>query len=363
VGSPDPALPITLAESTAERASLRAVLANSFGFGGNDASLVITQAAELPKAPSDPSCALVIAESASLGAYGLASGAERARYADDDAPAVNLSAKLPEVRGATQGEARTRSDLVGRQTIALVERALVGAREPGLAGVVVGTAFPAADASTAFYARVLEKGPRFAAPATFPNLVPSAAAASASITLGARGPSLAVADLGASVFAALEVASELVRGGHAPSIVACGIEPESRVVEGSLAEACSRVGTGPRGSGGAAFRIERADACALPIARIALLATFREELPDVRAPRARSEVIGVDRDSTRALATRLGWGEVPMRDVGPRVGWHEAASALAIASALSRLRAGDVDEVLVLAAFRDRGALCLLEYP
>src|SRR5690606_775618 len=64
-------------------------------------------------------------------------------------------------------------------------RALASAGlSPSGVGLVAGTAFGNVERSVAFLRRLFERGPRFASPAEFPHLVPSAPSGNASIYAG-----------------------------------------------------------------------------------------------------------------------------------------------------------------------------------
>ena len=356
----DEALPIALAGARGEPRSDLSVLVNAFGFGGNDASLVLTAVGRSSPRAVTPDEPLVITSVATLGPLGALVGEAVARYVD---PAERVDGtKEPEDPRAWLDEALSRrSDLPGRYALALALLALEGSARRDAVGIVTGSAFAACDTSAAFYARVMTKGPRFAAPLVFPGLVPSGPASAASIALGARGPSLAVADLGVSALAALDTAIALVRGDHAPAMIAIALEPPSLLVETSLSRACSRQGEGPRGAGGAAFRVERASASTRPLAAIERVVTFRGAAPAIRGPRsARGEVFAVNDDPhTRAFA----WSDRPLRVVGPRSGWHEAAGGIALAAAVARIASGAIDEAEVILEGPDRGGVCLLVRP
>ncbi|MFO0673361.1 MAG: beta-ketoacyl synthase N-terminal-like domain-containing protein [Polyangiaceae bacterium] len=101
-------------------------------------------------------------------------------------------------------------------------------------GLVMGSAVGSLDASAAFMHRVFERGPRFASPADFPNLVPSSPVGHVSIYSGMEGPVLATADLDASGEAAAFMAMELVAAGLADAALGGAFEEESRIVERRL---------------------------------------------------------------------------------------------------------------------------------
>jgi 3-oxoacyl-[acyl-carrier-protein] synthase II len=353
ISHPDETLAITLAAPRARSAPVRAVLVDAFGFGGNDASLVFGAAGMGDPADVVDVGPIAITGVTTLGPLGR--DADPLRYVDDGAIA-DVSRGGDDPSGWLPPELARRADRTGRDAIALA-LALGDGDVEGL-GVVVGSAFPASDASAAFWARVLAKGPRLAPPALFPALVPSSAASLTSIALGARGPSLAVCELGATPVAAVATAIDLLRGGHARSMLAIAVEPASPLVERVLAPACSRVLAGPRGAGGAAIRLEPASRGRRAMALVEVAAVCPEP-PLVRGPRGRAAAFVVD-DPDAPLVAALGWAGVPRRSVRPRAGWHEAAGGFALAAAATAIDRGDLDEALVAVAAPGRFSVCLL---
>ena len=81
--------------------------------------------------------------------------------------------------------------------LATVAAGAVSAPREGT-GMILGNAFGNLDACAAFMHRLIEKGPRLASPAEFPNLVPSSPVGHTSIYLALRGPVFATQDLAAS---------------------------------------------------------------------------------------------------------------------------------------------------------------------
>lgn len=356
VSTLDPALAITLASSRGESSSVRAVLVDAFGFGGNDASLVLgAESFGAPRPLADVG-AIAITAVSTLGPLGRSADARD--YADD-AVCADVARGGDDPSAWLPLDLVRRADRTGRDALALA--LALGRADLDELGVVVGSAFPASEASAAFWARVLEKGPRLAPPLAFPSLVPSSAASLTSIALGARGPSLAVCDLGATPIAVVATAIDLLRGGHARAMLAIAVEPPSAIVERVLGAACSRVLDGPRGAGGAALCLEPASRASRPMAIVELVSVSPTAV-EVRPPRGRAAAFLVDLADC-PVAFAAGWGAVPRRVVRPRTGWHEAAAGFALAAAATSIARGDVDEALVAVAAPGRAALCLLVRP
>jgi 3-oxoacyl-[acyl-carrier-protein] synthase II len=395
--NPDPAIELRLVGRVAERAEVDVALSNSFGFGGTDASLVLARrGVGAPPARRDQK--LVITGAAALGPLGELSGEACEAYADPGGAlgalgAAQIAAGAEDPRARLDPAAGRRLDRAARQMARLTLMALGNAGEGGgeEVGIVAGSAFGTGDEASAFLARIEAKGPRFAPPLDFPNLVPSSPGAHAAIVAGLRGPALTVSDLGTTALASLAVAVDLLQDGRAGALVAAAAEPPSQVVERALAAACSSVGEGPRGHGGGAVVVEAASRAAArgarPLARLvgawawsswpassgASLASpaspwragqagWTPAIPPPSAPRG--EVVVADGSTQHdALLAALGWSGVPVLSVGPRTGWHEGALAVALAAAVGRVASGQVDEVLVIGLSLGRGGAALLARP
>jgi 3-oxoacyl-[acyl-carrier-protein] synthase II len=241
-------------------------------------------------------------------------------------------------------------------------------------GAVLGSAFGSVDASAAFMHRLFEKGPRFASPAEFPNLVPSSPAGHVSIYLGLRGPVFATADLSASGESAIAQAAQLVAAGDGDRIVAGAAEEKSTIVERVLVALFARsqaTANAPRSEGAAAVVLEAEEVArargARVLARVAALYEWREgaegPLATVSAPTdpARAWVVlprpngGVD-----ALLAPTPWANVRRVSCGVEAGEHEGLGAIAVSAAVGSLVRGDVAEVLVVGLAKGRGYALVL---
>ena len=378
---PDPACPLVHVREHGRPARIRAVVSNSFGFGGMDAAIVLTEP-ELGPPPEQASRRIVVTGAAALTPRGLVD-TEGARSLLDEAPPpkgvlidIDLASHLDLARAR-------RLDRPARIGAVVVGRALEAANgespQKTRMGVVLGSAFGSVDASAAFMHRLFEKGPRFASPADFPNLVPSSPVGHVSIYLDIEGPSLATADLSVSGEGACAQAIELVAAGEVDVVVAGALEEASSIVERLLAVLFAREPDGEklaRGEGAGAVVFEAEDVArsrgARIVAEVAELTSWRD---DARAgdPLDRLRSVAPPRDPSRALVV------VPRRDPGlaallERSAWtavarrtcntgaeHEALGAIAVAAAASELAGGHVKDVLVVGLGKGRGyALRLL---
>lgn len=334
------------------RADVAVALSDSFGFGGVDTVLALARA--------DEAAALAVGRRAvyvhGLGTasrLGAVRGTENLALLGDARPAIDP------LTGLDPAKSR-RFDRHAR--LATVALAAAGAGDGD--GAFLGTAYGDPDASAAFLARVIEKGPRLAPPADFPNLVPSSPAGHASIYLGLRGPVMAVADLSASGEAALATAFEWIAAGLADAACAGSVEGPSVIAETCLAPQFRAleglIRPSERSDGAAVARLASAPSTVLlrHVAEGADAAALVAALP---APSARACVVvpEVGPEVEAALAG-TGWAAVPRVDVVRAIGRNEGAGGFAFVAACARVEAGEVDEALVLAVPRGRAYLLLV---
>lgn len=114
--------------------------------------------------------------------------------------------------------------------VAAAQEALADARfdmaqqDPRRMGVVMGTGIGGVHVLLEQYDIFRDRGPRRVSPFTVPGLMPNSAAAQISITIGARGPNLAIATACAAGTHAVGEAAELIRRGAADVMIAGGSE-------------------------------------------------------------------------------------------------------------------------------------------
>ena len=220
---PDPECALVHVTQKGRFARVRAAASNSFGFGGLDSVVVLTQPGLV--APRRALARKVVVTGASTltaaGVKGARESAEllsgRMRGTGAGGSEVDLGPWLD----VSRARRFDRSARLGAVTAlaALAEAGASVLADPTRVGVVMGSAFGSVDASAAFMHRVFEKGPRFASPAEFPNLVPSSPVGHVSIYLGVRGPTLATADLSTTGESAIAQAVELVANEEAEADV------------------------------------------------------------------------------------------------------------------------------------------------
>jgi len=348
-----------------------AAMSNSFGFGGGDTVLVFAQPDRFDDIESEAPRAVFASAAGTVGPLGAGATSEAAAFVTEgelpSAGPIDFDAK----DHLDLARAR-RVDRAGR-LVAVAMGAALGAAEmvgeaSGRFGVLVGEAYGAVDDCSAFVRRIYDKGPRFASPAVFPNLLPSSPAAHASIYHRLTGPVMSTADLGVTAESAIVTACELIATGVADGMLAGGVEQDSAVVAAVLRPLCSESVTGAVRSEGASVLLLESRASleargAVPIAEVSWTAGWRGDsvaaLVGLPAPDGRAAVFAAQAGYAERLP--LGpWAQSPVHSVAARVGDHEAVGGFAAAAALSYIAAGSLDCALVIGLARDRGYAMML---
>jgi 3-oxoacyl-[acyl-carrier-protein] synthase II len=340
---PDPACALRHVREAVRMGRVRAVVSSSFGFGGMDAAAVVTEPELAPERESSRR-RVFVSTSAVLGPRGAGDGTGL-----DRGPAA--SGAIPDEAFALDPAKARRFDRSARLCAAAAHRVLEGrAVDRATFGVVFGSAFSSVDEAASFVQRIFDKGPRFASPADFPNLVPSSPVGHASIYEALRGPALASADLAASGESAIATAVDLVAAGHANGFVAGAVSVRSKLIDDVFhplfddgrsdaprAECCAAVLVEGAPSGGRCALVE--------VARV----RSEGEALDLPPPAEGARAFGAG--SPRAIAAlldRTTWKHAPVESVDPGVGSNEAAGAAAFAAAARSVARGDTSHALVV---------------
>jgi 3-oxoacyl-[acyl-carrier-protein] synthase II len=218
---------------------------------------------------------------------------------------------------------------------------------------VLGTAFASVQASAEYVHRIGVKGPRFAPPADFPNLVPSAPAGHTAMYLHLHGPPMAVSDLSGSGEAAFLTAYELVLAADAGAALAGVTAEKSEIIERVFAPLFG-LARGARPEGAAVWVLEDEDALrargGLALARV----THADVLPwDVPLTLARPEgrvsvFVGEGDVRAREIASRSSFAGDRVVTCAPGAGDGEVVGGIALCAAASSVGAGDLDAALVV---------------
>ncbi len=375
----DTELPLDLVR-TARQGEVRAAMSNSFGFGGSDVVLVFAQPGRFADRAGAKPRSVVVTAAGTVGALGVGDTAAARDYVDlGDPPGpgqVDFDAK-----GYLDLARARRIDRTGRLSATAMQVAM-GAAGVGQSGwdlerfgAILGSAFGSVDECSAFIHRVFEKGAKFASPAVFPSLLPSAPVAHASIYHGLGGPVFACADLGAASESALVSAIELIAAGEADAMLAGGVEQASPITEAVLgplyATQDGSGANGERSEGTAVVLVESEEGVAArggrPLARVEWSTSWRgapsNPLGGLPSPGELGSVavfLARDDAAARAILDHTAWAAVPRRTTVQRAGGHEGAGGFAAAAAASILAAGELDAAMVLGLAPDRGYGLLL---
>jgi len=328
-------------------AEINVALSNSFGFGGVDTVLALARRGVVCEADGERR-RVFVSGIGSASAVGALRGQDNVRLVEPRG-----ESKDPIV-GLDPARAR-RLDRAAR--LGTVAAQLAGAN--GHDGVIMGSSYGDADGSASFLARILEKGPRLAPPAEFPNLVPSSPTGHVSIYLNLHGPAFAVADLATSGEAAVASAYEFIATGAADAIVAGSIEGPSEIAANCLAPAFRAlegiVRPSDRSEGAAAVRLSR-EPSGIEIAQVVMGSDAREVAREAMAPRGRGVVVVAERSDDVPAP----WSGCEVRDVVGAVGRHEGLGGFAIAAAAALLDRGDFDSALVFGVTSHRAYAIVL---
>jgi 3-oxoacyl-[acyl-carrier-protein] synthase II len=382
---PDAACALVHVLSRGRATRVRAALSNSFGFGGMDTVLALTEP-ELGPPPARGARRVVVSGAATLTARGLDDGDTAAALVDgslDAAPPAPAGSLGFEVAAHLDASRARRLDRPARLSVIAAERALAQAQAGAGrlrmtdVGIILGTAFGTLDASAAFMHRLLDKGPRLASPAAFPNLVPSSPVGNASIYIGLQGPTFATADLGTSAESAVTQGIELIAAGDADVVVVGAVEEASVLVERVLPAFCPgwpspTQPSRPRSEGAATLVLEAEEHAvargAQPLAFVEACCSWTDgrggPIVGPRDP-ARARVVSAH-DDAEVTATLAGtaWATAPRTSVSPSAGDHEGIGGTALVAAIAMVHRGLAAEVLVIGTTCGRGyAITLAKSP
>ncbi len=216
-GRPDPELELT-PEPRPRRAPVETVLVNSFGFGGNNAAVVVGSAQAARKGASKGSpCPMLVASLSCVTGAGttdgtlarLATGGSCRGIPDPDEVSALLAFRqvrrlkcLPRMVMALSEDARRRS----------------GATDAP-AAIFFGTGWGALSETHAFLAGLFDTGERFPSPTDFIGSVHNAPAGQVAMMYGSTGANVTVTGGDASFEQALMAAGWLARGPGETSLV------------------------------------------------------------------------------------------------------------------------------------------------
>ena len=356
----------------AEPRAIGAAISSSFGFGGMDTALVLgardRERRRAARAARGRHRMSVVTPAGILEGTAVA-----------DLPAARPTGESVAVPDdALDAERARRLDRASRLGALACARALApsAASAERDAGLVLGVAFGAVDATAELMRRLRDKGARMVRPADFPSLVPSSPAGHVSIYLGLTGPALVVADLAVSGECAVLQACELISAGDAERMCAGAVEERSAIVEEVLAALFEapdvspgatppRAGGGsaarrPRREGAAAVALASADCDAPALARLGAIVSFAHAPLGGRRrwrapPPPDGAIVVLGGAASGELLRGSSWGAVPRLVCADACGAHEAAGAVAVAVASAKVARGDAAAALFVGSARGWG--------
>ncbi len=372
---PDPALNLEPVLSSRD-ASVRTVLSNSFGFGGNNACIVIgTPAGSTPHpvAMAEPGPMAVVAGACVTGAGGtdqtlarLAAGGSCRGVCGLDEISANLPAR--QIR---------RLKYLPRLALSLAAevQARAGAAGPPSA-VFYGTGWGALSETHGFLKSLFETGEKFPSPTDFVGSVHNAAAGQAAIMLGATGANVALSGGDSSFEQALWAACHLERGADRTALVIGADEYHDPLT--ALFDPSVSMDTIPS-AGGAALLLA-SDPSAAPVTVFPAFYALSKNHSDIVAALLQA-LGGPERVITRfglvlagipaaerqpgvaqmeAFLARSGF-DGPVSDYRNAIGEHASASAVAVVLATAFVQAGHAPGALCRGrAARLEGQGCLV---
>ncbi len=359
-GLPDPGLDLEPVPEP-RGAPVRTVLSNSFGFGGNNACLVIgaPQGPEPPPAEiTEPGPMAVLAGACVTGAGGMLPSLARLEAGEScrgvcavDEISANLAAHqvrrlkyLPRLALSLAAEVRARSGDAGPPS-----------------AVFYGTGWGALSETHGFLKSLFDTGEKFPSPTDFVGSVHNAAAGQVAIMLGATGANVTTGGGDCAFEQALWAACHLERGAGRTALVLGADEYQEPLT--ALFDASVRTDPVPSAGGAALLLASDPSAAAVTVfpALYALshthsdvVAALIERLGGPDRIRARFGLVlagipGAERGPGRAqlesFLSRSGFGG-PVSEYRRHIGEHASASAVAVALAAEFVRAGHAPALL-----------------
>jgi 3-oxoacyl-[acyl-carrier-protein] synthase II len=338
----------------AEPAALRAVASNSFGFGGMSAVLVFEHAEAKPSARHRIITELVVSAAATLGRE-LHSGAACATLALAEPGQPPFTSEPLSMLEPERSRRFDRASALATQAAqAAFEASGVAASSCGL---VVGSAYGSVERSLKFIERLLDRGLKYAPPADFPQLVPSAVAGNAALYLRLQGPVFSVGERETSGESAFESGASLLELGAGSAMLVGAVEAYDSVVF-ELAPKALLDRSSVRSEGAGFLLLEQAEGANarghVPLAR--LTAHEQERGTPLgsawAAPRAAhgAKLVVAGGDSAlEALLDESPWAGVERIHLRKQIGFFEAGGAVGLALGAALVARG-ASEVLVVSA-------------
>lgn len=323
---------------SSRHAPIRAALSNSFGFGGLDGVIVLARPGFAPNRETVTKSVWVHG-----GAAALHDGMLDTR--SDRWPTSNATGPLPDHITAGLDPARARRLGRAERLLATVVKAAHPLDDERATGIVAGKPSGNPDATSRFLDHIVRRGPRFASPADFPNLMLSSLAGHVSIYTLLQGLTLATSSTMQAGTASLLTAWELVASGVPDRLFAAAVDPWGLVAEANPTQHTEAAAT------------LLLDTSSPGIARLAIVDPAC--LPTFPAPSTASKVLQVG-DSQVLVGTP--WQDVHVTRAEDVLGPSAALGVAAVVLATAWVADG-ADRVLVLLASEEGGAIVSVQAP
>ncbi len=210
--------------TAASAAPVKAVLSNSFGFGGNNGALVIAAPGAFPaRNATPPPPPLTVSGYACLSGAGDTS-ATLAALADGGSPA----GAVPLERLAIDLPAAQLRRLKRLPRLVLALAGLARREGPAPGAIFAGSGWGGLSETHDFLQRLFQSGEQFPSPTDFVGSVHNGPAGQAAILCQADGPNVTMAGGEASFAEALLAAEHLFHGGERPALLVCADEGHPR---------------------------------------------------------------------------------------------------------------------------------------
>jgi 3-oxoacyl-[acyl-carrier-protein] synthase II len=325
---------------------IRAAMSNSFGFGGLDGVIVIARPGFAPDVDHVARTLWVRGGAVALH--------DEVRATDDPwlEPADVPSGPLGDTVTATLDPSRSRRLARAERLLASVVEAVHLPANEGTTGIVVGKASGNPDATSRFLDRVRQRGPRFASPADFPNLMLSSLAGHVSIYHRFQGLALATSAFNHPGTSCILTACELLASGIPDRLFAAAVEPWGMIAKAHTDRGC------PWAEGAAAVLLDTDPVNA--IARVKVLDLLATD--DWPGPGPKDRVLWTD-GIDLAILRDTPWNGIPAFRAEDFVGCNDASQVAAVVIAASWVAVGSCERALVLLADNGGAAVLSVESP
>ncbi|MFW5740701.1 MAG: beta-ketoacyl synthase N-terminal-like domain-containing protein [Myxococcota bacterium] len=333
----------------ARELTIRAALSNSFGFGGLDGVIAVTR----PEYPPEQEARTQRRIHVGGGAVTTPEGVQSLRALPLRPPQSPPRGPLPpEVTGSFDPR-RGRRLGKGERLLAAVIDAAGAVSSDVVPGLVVSKPSGNPDATSRFMDRIRKRGPRFASPADFPNLMLSSLAGHASIYHRLQGPALTTSARRGGGLCSLRTAWELLVAGMDAPLFTGAADPWGMAADSDDL---------PRAECAAAVLLSAHDTEAASSGASFAALQLVEDLETLPPPSGDARLLTCD-GADPAVLEPSPWATVPLHAAEDWFGASHAVTVAAVNTAAAWVARGACDQVLVLAMEEGPVIAILVERP